>query len=81
MKYTPGPWKYSSDLSAIVVIEDHKIKAIADFGKIEHHEENAKLIEDAPTMKAYIKYVEEYLSIGEFPFNYSDWKKFILREY
>ena len=41
---TDRAWTYSKDLSAIVIFEDHKIKAIADFGKIEHHEANARLI-------------------------------------
>jgi len=52
MKHTLGPWKYSSDLSAIVFIDvqQHKIKVIADFGKIEHHTENARLIAAAPDL-------------------------------
>ena len=55
MKYTPGPWTYDPNLSAIIVIENHQIKAIADFGKIYHHAVNAHLIAAAPELLHCLK--------------------------
>ncbi len=37
-------WHYDKDLSAIVEVRDHKVKVVADFGKIDNGEENAKNI-------------------------------------
>lgn len=40
------PWKYDPEVSAIVTIDidAHKVRAIADFGKIDDHEDDARLM-------------------------------------
>ena len=52
--YTKGPWRYAEELSAIVFVQDHKVKTIADFGKTslskEEDRANAALIASAPDM-------------------------------
>lgn len=49
-KHTPGPWTFAPDLSAVVVVQDHRVRAVADFGKIDlpETEANARLIAAAP---------------------------------
>jgi hypothetical protein len=34
-KFTPGEWQYAEAISAVVVIQGYKLKAIADFGKVD----------------------------------------------
>ena len=74
MKHTLGPWKYSSDLSAIVFIDvqQHKIKVIADFGKIEHHTENARLIAAAPDLYFACRAALLTLEDDEYYYKYKD---------
>jgi hypothetical protein len=51
-KFTPGPWDYEANLSAIVVVRDHKVKLVADLGKVDlpEAEANAQLIAAAPEL-------------------------------
>ena len=49
-KHTPGPWWYDEDLSALVAVVGHKVKAIADFGRIDDAEINTRLIAAAPEL-------------------------------
>lgn len=49
-KHTPGPWWYDEDLSALVAVVGHKVKAIADFGRIDDAEANTRLIAAAPEL-------------------------------
>lgn len=45
-KHTPGTWTYNAEFSAVVVVHDYKLKAVADFGKTDlpETEENALLM-------------------------------------
>jgi hypothetical protein len=51
-KHTPGSWVYDKTLSAIVVIYNHTVKAVADFGKcsLPENEANAQLMAAAPEL-------------------------------
>jgi hypothetical protein len=51
-KHTPGPWYYEAKLSAVVVVRDHKVKLVADLGKVDlpEAEANAQLIAAAPDL-------------------------------
>ena len=51
-KHTPGTWRFAPELSAVVVIRDHKVKAVADFGKndLPECEANGRLIAAAPDL-------------------------------
>lgn len=61
-KHTQGTWYYDPDLSAVVAVVGHKVKVIADFGKVDlpECEANAKLIESAPKLLAALERCVRY---------------------
>lgn len=55
---SPESWNYDTDLSAIVIMREHRLLHIADFGKTElppaEAEANAQLMVKAKAMKAVL---------------------------
>ncbi len=64
MTHTKGTWKYNKEFSAVVVYTDHKIKAVADFGKVDspETEANGYLIAAAPELLAAL---QEFILCGK----------------
>lgn len=58
--HTPGPWRYIPDFSAVTIIRNHELKAVADFGKVDlpETEANARLIAAAPELLAALEDAE-----------------------
>ena len=55
--FTPGTWKYSESLNAIIVVRKHRLIPVADFGKIGRIEQdaNAKVMAASKEMYAALK--------------------------
>ena len=55
--FTPGTWKYSEDLDAIIVVRKHRLVPVADFGKIARMEQdaNAKVMAASKEMYTALK--------------------------
>ena len=61
--HTQGTWRYAPEFSAVVVLHDYELKAVADFGKcdLQETEANARLIAAAPELlEALQKFADGY---------------------
>ena len=66
MSHSKGTWKYVADFSAIVRHTKHEVVMVADFGKIDNHVADAKLMAESQELLKAAKQALEIFE-GEWP--------------
>ena len=62
MKLTPGTWRYDKGFAAIVVVHNHELRAVADFGKVDlpDTDANARLMAASKLLLGALEAVTDY---------------------